>query len=267
VTTFDTPFGLRARSARPIVVLFALSVAMLVLLASWALIDSRTLDGSPVWAKPVKFAVSFVLLFATLALFDKHLSPAWRDSRTLTITVAVMALSMMTEMSYMIAMAAQGKASHFNLATPFTAFMYTVMGVGAVSLIAGVAVYGIAALRDAHSGFGPALRWGIGWGSIMTFALTLVTAGYMSSTATHVGVEAAGASVIPIMGWSGTVGDIRPSHFLALHGMQVLPLAGLWFDRKNISVRYMKWLAAGYAIITLAVFAQALAGLPLIRLS
>ena len=67
----------------------------------------------------------------------------------------------------------------------------------------------------------------MGWGFILSFALTLITAGYMSSTGTHVGSPAVGAATIPVMGWSASVGDIRPAHFLALHAMQVLPLAGL----------------------------------------
>jgi hypothetical protein len=68
------------------------------------------------------------------------------------------------------------------------------------------------------------------------------------------------------MGWSGVVGDIRPAHFLALHAMQALPLVGLWFDRRGIAVGHMRWVALAYLAVTTAVFVQALAGLPLIRL-
>jgi hypothetical protein len=140
------------------------------------------------------------------------------------------------------------------------------MGAGAVSLMAGVAVFGGVALRDAKADLAPALRWGVGWGFLLSFALTLVTAGYMSSAGTLVGEVAEGAATLPLMGWSASVGDIRPAHFIALHAMQALPLAGLWFDRRRISVRRMYWVAFAYVTITAAVFAQAVAGLPLIRL-
>ena len=251
---------------RPLVVLTALSAAVLAMTLIWALVDPRLLAEAPVWAKPAKFALSFVVLFGTLALVERRLSPAWRDGRLLRITVAIMAAAMMVELGYMILQAAQQQASHFNFSTPFTIIMYQVMGVGAFSLILGVAIFGTAALRDRQADFGPALRWGVGWGFIMSFALTLITAGYMSSTGTHVGSPAVGAATIPVMGWSASVGDIRPAHFLALHAMQVLPLAGLWMDRRGIAPGNMRWVALVYVVLVAAVFVQALMGMPLIRM-
>lgn len=256
----------RAPRTSQLAVLTALSAALVALVAAWAMVDTRLIDGVPVWAKPGKFAISFAILFGTLALIEQRLSPPWRDGWTLRVTAWVMASAMIMEMSYMIFMAAQQDTSHFNFSTPFTTTMYSLMGVGAVSLMIGVAIFGAVALRDRGADFGPALRWGVGWGCIISFGLTVVTAGYMSSAGTHVGVAPAGAATLPLMGWSGAVGDIRPAHFLALHAMQALPLAGLWFDRAGIATERMRWVALGYLALTAAVFAQALAGMPLIRL-
>lgn len=247
-------------------VLAALSVALFVLTAGWAVVDLRLLYGVPVWAKPMKFAVSFAVFFITLALVERHLSPARRNGWTLRITTAMMAAAMILEMVYIIVMAAQSQASHFNFTTPFTKLMYSLMGVGAVILMLGVAVFGIVALRDTGAQFGPALRWGISRGFILSCLMTLVTAGYMSAAGAHVGIEPEAAATFPLMGWSGSVGDIRPSHFLALHAMQALPLAGLWFDRKGAGLHGMRWVAAGYVALTAAAFLQALSGYPLIRL-
>jgi hypothetical protein len=257
----------RAPHTSQLTVLTALSAALVVLVAAWATIDTRLIDGMPVWAKPAKFAISFAVLFGTLALIGQRLSPAWREGWTLRITVWVMASAMIMEMAYMIFMAAQQETSHFNFSTPFTTTMYSLMGVGAVSLMIGVAIFGGVALRDNGADFGPALRLGVGWGCLMSFGLTVVTAGYMSSAGTHVGAVApADAATLPLMGWSGAVGDIRPAHFLALHAMQALPLAGLWFDRTGIDAGRMRWVALAYLALTSAVFVQALAGIPLIRM-
>ena len=262
------PLPGRAPSPRScqLAVLAALSLSLLGMVAAWASAETRMLDGVPVWAKPAKFALSFAVMFGTLSLVARRLSPEWRDSRTLRATVAVMAAAMIFEMAYMIVMAARQEASHFNVATPFTAMMYSLMGLGAVSLMVGVLVFGVVTLRDATADFGPALRWGVGWGFVQSFAATLVTAGYMSSAGTHVGVVPDGAATLPLLGWSGAVGDIRPAHFLALHAMQVLPLAGFLFDRFGVGVRRMRWVAAAYAALTAAVFAQATGGMPLLRL-
>jgi hypothetical protein len=73
--------------------------------------------------------------------------------------------------------------------------------------------------------------------------------------------------VIPGLGWSGEVGDLRPAHFLALHAMQALPLLGWWLDRRGQPGTRVLWVvAAVYALATAAVFGQALAGWPLVRL-
>lgn len=258
----DTPL-----SARPLVILTAVSLAFLALCILWMGFDSRQIAGSAVWAKPLKFSISFVVLFATMALAEPYFSPAWRNGRMFAGIAGVMAAAMLLEMIYMIAQASRGQTSHFNVATPFTAIMYAVMGVGAVSLVVGVGLMGWAALRDKAARFGPGLRAGIGWGFILSFVLTMITAGTMSNMAGHyIGTPAPGAAVIPLMGWSAAVGDLRPAHFVSLHAMQVLPLVGLYCDRQRRGAGLVKVMAVIYAGVVLAMFAQALLGLPLIRL-
>jgi hypothetical protein len=89
----------------------------------------------------------------------------------------------------------------------------------------------------------------------------------MSSMAGHfIGIPGPDAATIPLLGWSAAVGDLRPAHFVALHLMQVLPLLGLWIDRRGGTARIIPWVALGYAAVTLALYAQALLGIPVIRL-
>ena len=144
-----------------------------------------------------------------------------------------------------------------------------VMAGGAVSLVAGVAVIGWLTSRDRGADLGPGLRAGIVIGFPMTFVLTMVTAGWLSVNGGHfVGLHPEGAAVLPLFGWSGVAGDLRPAHFAALHAMQALPLLGLWLDRRGYPspVRAVRRGAIVYTALTLAVFVQALMGLPLIRL-
>jgi len=44
--------------------LTALSALLLIAILIWGQLDQRTLDGVPVWVKPAKFAVSFLVHFA-----------------------------------------------------------------------------------------------------------------------------------------------------------------------------------------------------------
>jgi hypothetical protein len=73
---------------------------------------------------------------------------------------------------------------------------------------------------------------------------------------------------LPVFGWSGVTGDLRSAHFVSLHAMQALPMLALWLGRQGKigSVGTIRLASAGYAILTLAIFGQALLGLPLIPL-
>ena len=89
----------------------------------------------------------------------------------------------------------------------------------------------------------------------------------MSSGTSHfVGTPTTGAAV-PLMGWSLAVGDLRVSHFFATHAMHVVPLAVLtiaWlaprFATRTTGVLFL----AAYSALTVATFAQALAGQPIL---
>lgn len=261
--------AVRAEAPSQFHVLTVVSVVLLAVSAAWGIVDARLIDGVPVWLKPLKFALSFVVLFWTMALVEARLSPSWREGWTLKITGWVMAAAFLSEMAYMIYQAARAEASHFNLSTPFHEAMYTMMGAGAVSLIAGVAVLGWAARRDGAAAMGPGLREGVWLGFASTFVLTFIVAGYLSSTGGHfVGLHPEGAPTVPLMGWSGVTGDLRPAHFASIHAMQALPLLGLWLDRRGRAdaVRAVRIGAVAYAALTLALFAQALMGMPLVPL-
>ena len=255
------------QQAEPFAVLTSTMIALFLILLIWAVFDPRLIDGIPVWLKPLKFSLSLVVHFATLALIVRSLSPELRTWRSLTIAATILAAAGLGEMGYIIFQAAQAEHSHFNLSSSFHIIMYQMMGVGAVLLIAMPLLVARVVHRD--SAMSPGLRSGIVLGVVVSFALTLIVAGYMSnSTGHYVGTPSADAPSFPLLGWSGEVGDLRPAHFLSLHALQIFPLLGLWLDRRpgGNPVRVLRVLACGYAVLTLAVFAQALLGLPLLRL-
>ena len=254
-------------SPRPLPALTALAIALTGLSLIWLAFDARLIEGSATSAKPLKFAISFAVFFGTLALAEQRFSPAWRQSGLFWILTTLLGAAFLFEMSYMIFQGAQGQTSHFNTGTAFTGIMYSLMGVAAVILVVCAGVFGWAALRDKDAHFGPGLRLGIGLGFIGSCVLTLVTAGTMSSMAGHyIGTPGPGAATIPLMGWSAAVGDLRPAHFVALHMMQALPLLGMWVDRRGGTMRTVQIAAVLYTAVTVALFAQALLGLPIIRL-
>ena len=254
------------RSVRPAIVAVVLGALSLL----WSTVDPRLIEDVPVWIKPMKFALSFAALFATIALVEIRLSELVRTGWALRITSWIMAAAFLSEMAYMMYQGGRAEASHFNLSTPFNEFMYTVvMAAGAVALVVGVGVIGWLVKRDKDADLSPAMREAIWLGFLLTLVLTMIVAGYMSSGSTRfVGIHPEGAPTLPLVGWSGVTGDLRPAHFASLHAMQALPLLALILSRveRSGTVRTIRLAGAGYAILTLAIFAQALMGFPLISL-
>ena len=254
-------------AARQLWWLTGFSAAMMAAGIVWAGFETRLYQDTLVWIKPFKFALSFLVFFATLAWAMDRLSLEVQRRRIWAITVAILAAAFWMEMIYITLQAAQGLGSHFNTASAFHGMMYNLMALGAVSLMVGTALIGWASLRDVASRLGADLRFGIGVGFILSTALTLITAFTLGGNGGHfVGIPPAGAATIPFFGWSAAVGDLRPAHFLALHAMQAIPLLA-WAVQGRAGAR--GWIGAGaivYTVVTLAIFAQALMGLPLVRL-
>ena len=257
-----TSFRVQSRS-RVFVQLTALSVLLLIVILIWGQFDQRALDGVAVWVKPAKFALSFLVHFATLAIIVACMSPENAPLRIVEAVGRVMAAVFIAEMAYVIFQAAQAQHSHFNDTTSFHTAMFSLMGLGAVVLIALPVVIAWCAKRN--SAFGPATQSGIWWGAIISFVLTVIIGGYLGGNGSHfVGNQSNPELALPFFGWSTEVGDLRPAHFLSLHALQVLPLIGLWADRTDQGIPII-W-AAGfiYSALTVALFIQALSGQALI---
>lgn len=247
--------------------LTALSLALVALCLIWAAFDTRTFQGIAVWIKPLKFNISFVVLFGTLAFVVARLSPPYGQGRTLTIVVHIMAAAMLFEALYITAQAAQGQGSHYNDGTPFHQAMYGLMGIGAVSLVIGVAVIGGLVWRDKAAAFTPLMREAIVVGFGLSFLLTMITAGTMSSLPGHfIGDPGPNGAVLPLLGWSASVGDLRAAHFVALHAMQGLPILALVVRGARQSHLWLRFAACLWAALTLGLYVQALAGQPFLRL-
>lgn len=245
------------RDAPPYAALtLVIALSALPLIVALAL-DPRQFQADSVWIKPLKFHAALAIYTATLALYARWMPPETTASSFWRWHVRAVVASILAELLWVGAAATLGTASHFNTA-PIWSAIYPLMGLLAIILTSATLVMGLAIRRN--GALRPAFRLSLTLGLLLTFALTLITAGTMAGLpGHHIGTPLTGATV-PLMGWSREVGDLRVSHFFASHALHALPLVG-WATRSPAAV----WLAAtAYTAFVAATYLQALSGLPLI---
>ena len=260
-------------------------VAMVVLAAVSAVglvVDDRTLLGDPIWLKPLKFSVSIAVYGATVAWLVSLLPASSRGARRLTALIAV---TMLVEATAIVVQVIRGRRSHFDVATPFDALVFSTMGV--VIAVAWVATAGLGllllrqALPDAATA--TAVRTGTAValaGMAVGFLMTRPTPGQLAGgPPTTVGAHSVGVPDggpgLPLVGWSTTGGDLRIAHFVGLHTLQLLPLVAFALARTArrwpalrpapVRVRLIRVAAAGQAGLVVLLTWQALRAQALLR--
>jgi hypothetical protein len=268
-------------SSRPLLWLAAAMAAVAVVCAIALLIDQRTLDGAPLWAKPLKFSLSVLIYSVTLSWL---VGQVHRGRRVVGVAATVAAIFLTVEMVVIVGAAATGGRSHFNVTTALSSTLWTVMAISIVIVwLATLVVAGVlfrARLGDRARTV--AIRAGLVLavvGMALGFLMTTPTAQQLDdfqgiAGAHTVGAPDGGAGLF-LLGWSTEAGDLRIPHFVGMHALQLLPLAALVLELAARRIRVLQsarvrarlmWVAAGsYAGVLALVTAQALLGQPIIR--
>jgi len=199
--------------------------------------DQRLLADEALWAKPVKFEISIVIHFITLAVLASLLSPARRNGVVWKAMSNGVVVAGVLEVMYIFLQAARARESHFNNSTTVESAMYGLMGLGAIMLVLGSFYLGYLLFQEYQLTRNQPLLLASALGLTTGSVLTLIVAGYMSSqTDNGITVNSYEAFRVPLLGWYLNGQDIRIPHFFATHIMQLLPLYGLWLSQKKQAV-------------------------------
>jgi hypothetical protein len=241
------------------------SAALVPILLVLAAVDDRVLLGAPLWVKPLKFAISFLLYAGTLAWLLGQLR-----ERALQRSGWVIVAASAIEMAVIVGQAARGVRSHYNVDTSFDALLWGIMGSTIVVLWFATLAIALRFLRerggaDHNRPLHLAVRLGL------VIALLGLAEGFlMGSAMSHaVGVPDGGPG-LPLLGWSTTGGDLRIGHFVGMHALQFLPLLaaglGIWATRldETTRTRIVGVVGLAYAAVVVLVTWQALRGQPLL---
>lgn len=218
------------------------AMAALIVVASFGLfVDGRELMEQSIWAKPLKFGVSFVMYGATLAWMLPQLRKARRTMWTLGTAFAVAGL---IDVGFIVVQAARGTYSHFNAETDaFNAIGQLIFSTGVIGLFGASLLIAVMLLfqRAGDAALTWALRAGVGL-AVLGMALASFITGSTSANGPRTVEDAYGNPVslvgghgvgvpdgggMPITNWSTVGGDLRVPHFIGLHAVQVFVLAPL----------------------------------------
>lgn len=214
-----------------------------------------TLLGTSAWMKPFKFFLSAAIYSSSMGWFLFYLK-----KRRLTTWFSWMVILVLGfELVYIFWKAAQGELSHFNIATPTAGMMYAAMGIAITLLTLCTAYVGFLFFKNRFSFLSPAYVWGIRLG-ILLFVIFAFEGGIMASQLTHTVGGVDGSEGLPLTNWSRQYGDLRVSHFMGMHALQLLPLYGYFVSK---TARHTIIVATLYFVVAAWLLVQALNGMPL----
>ncbi|GAA2532766.1 hypothetical protein [Winogradskya humida] len=274
MTTTNMPVRLQ-RWNRPLLVLAAAMAVLTIATLAGLAADDRIVTGAPVWLKPFKFSVSFVLYAGTLAWMLTLLPRRSRLAEWSTVVIVAMSVA---EMVVIAGQAARGQTSHYNQTSALNSVLWNVMAVAIMALFVAQIVIAVVVLRariaDRVAALG--VRLGLGLSSLGMLAavpMVLPTAapGIDNIAGAHSVGTLDGGPGLPVLGWSTVGGDLRAGHFVGLHALQALPLLALLLARlggrlaQRTQIGLLRIAGTAYGAVTVVLTWQALRGQPVVH--
>jgi hypothetical protein len=233
-------------------VCFLLSLLFLLLTR----ITSTEVHNVNAWNKPFKFAFSLAVYTWTMAWYCHYL-PAFNITRFNWTIVILWCF----EIFYIALQAGKGQLSHYNSSTPLYSALYALMALAATAVTLYTAYIGVLFFKTDFPALPTYYLWAIRLGIIL-FVLFSFEGFAMGSRLNHSVGALNDNSNWFIIGWSKTVGDLRVSHFIGMHALQILPVLS-YYVLKNTKLTI--GLAIVYGLLAVLTFIQAFQGRPLIK--
>ncbi len=227
-----------------------------------AAFDTRQALGINIWVKPGKFAASIAIYVWTLAWFMEYLRGPAGAKGLIRWGVAG---AMVAEIICIAGQSLRGTTSHFNDATPLDTAAFAIMG-SMILFNTLLEVLVFVLFLKSYPNLSPAYLLGIRLGLLGALASAGVGMIMIGHGAHTIGA-ADGGPGLPVVNFSTQAGDLRISHALGLHALQILPLVGYWLGRAlgtTMSMIATASIAAVYAAATSWTLVAALDGQPIL---
>ena len=232
--------------------LICLGIALLFLVLTNT--TTTQVYGVNAYFKPFKFAFSTFLFAWAMAWYCYYL-PSFNVGFFNWTVILLLGF----EIVYIAIMASKGLTSHYNLSTPFYATMFSVMALAATLVTLYTAYVGFLFFSQSFPDLPNYYVWAIRLG-ILIFVVFSFEGFAMGSKLSHTIGAINDNSNWFIVGWSKTAGDLRVSHFIGMHALQVLPILSFYVFKNTKATILVSIL---YGLLALVTLVQALQGKPL----
>jgi len=261
-------YELHRRKGATNVVVWAIYLELLLMVVLLILLpfDTVQVGGRYRLIKPLNFSMSMAMYLATVVVLLDYLRVSMWLKKVIGWGVSICILIGITCITMQ---AARGTTSHFNNSTPFDSTITSLMDIVDPLNSVFVLFLLIFALQSKYN-VSRSSQLGIVFG-ILLFLAGSVIGGVMVAHGQSVVGVAPGGPGLPVVNWSTTGGDFRVSHFLGIHALQILPIAG-WIigQMEGLPMRAKPTavvaVSAGYALLMGFAFLQAMNGVPLVRM-
>ena len=234
------------------VVCLVISILFLIL----SRLSSTEVYGVSAWYKPLKFAFSTLTFSWAMAWYCFYLPDF--NIKLFNWTIILL---LGFEIFYIALQAGRGQLSHYNVSTPVYSALYSLMAFAASAVTIYTAYVGFLFFKHSFPELPIYYVWAIRF-AIILFVIFSFEGFAMGSRMNHSVGALNDNSNLFIVGWSKTVGDLRVSHFIGMHALQVIPFLS-YYVLKNVKLTI--GLSVLYGLLALATLIQALQGRPLIN--
>ncbi len=206
--------------------------------------------------KAVSFGLSFGLTLITIVWVSSFLRLADRTRATL---IGLFTVACALETALVSLQVWRGVPSHFNVETPFDGFVARALAAGGVALVTIIGTLLVFAFRRDPT--------------IPLSLLIAIRIGFLTLfTSLMVGASMIAKGMMLVFGGHpqaayATGGTLKPTHFVTMHAILVLPLLAWlvsfadWSERRRVSVVLLG--AAGYVVCAVVVATENIVNLPI----
>jgi len=220
--------------------------------------SSNQILGISGWIKPMKFFLSTTIFASTMGFYMTFLG----NQKQVEIYSWSLVILLSVELVLIVYQAAQGKMSHFNVATSFDKSIFNIMAF-AITLLMLHTLY-IAVLFFAQTEFDAPDTVILAIKLSLLVTVIFAFEGFaMGAMLKHTVGSTDGSAGLPIINWSKNHGDLRVAHFFGMHALQLIPLASYVLAKTKRDVVIIACVYLAFVTYTLL---QALQGKPFIKL-